>query len=161
VAALEPLSPTEEALWRALIRIVVALPRQLDGDMIRATGLTANEYKTLMGLSEAPGRQLRMADLANVTGLSASRMTRLVDELVSRGLVTRRASSADGRGMVAKLTQPGFDTLERAWPAHLASVRARVFDHIEPAAVRRTAQALSAVAAQLEDRPQEMARETG
>jgi hypothetical protein len=63
--------------------------------------------------------------------------------------------------MVAKLTQPGFDKLEAAWPAHLASVRARVLDHIEPAAVRRAAQALGAVAAQLEDKPPATPAEPG
>jgi hypothetical protein len=42
----QPLAADEEVLWRALMRIVVALPRELDSDMVRATGLTANEYKT-------------------------------------------------------------------------------------------------------------------
>src|SRR6478735_12516514 len=97
----QPLNSDEELLWRALMRIVVALPRQLDSDMVRATGLTANEYKTLMGLSEAPNRELRMAELANATGLSASRMTRLVDDLQSLGYVIKRASTVDGRGNVA------------------------------------------------------------
>jgi DNA-binding MarR family transcriptional regulator len=149
----QPLSPEEEALWRALMRIVVALPRQLDSDLVRAAGLTANEYTTLMGLSEAPNRELRMAELANATSLSASRMTRLVDDLQSRGYVIKRASSVDGRGNVAKLTPQGLAKLRSAWPAHLASVRRRVFDHIDPPAVKRAAQAMSGVAAQLEDKP--------
>jgi len=40
------------------------LPRNLDRDFGSAVGLTANEYLTLMSLSEAPGRELRMTDLA-------------------------------------------------------------------------------------------------
>jgi DNA-binding MarR family transcriptional regulator len=153
MAKVEPLSPSEEALWRALIRIVVALPRQLDSDMVRATGLTANTYKTLVSLSEAPNRELRMADLANATGLSASRMTRLVDELQVRGYVRRRASPTDGRGTVARLTPQGLAKLRSAWPAHLASVRSRVIDHIEPATVASAGRALSRIAAQLEEPP--------
>jgi DNA-binding MarR family transcriptional regulator len=149
----QPLTSEEEVLWRALMRIVVALPRELDSDMVRATGLTANEYKTLMALSEAPDRALRMAELANATGLSASRMTRLVDDLQSRGFVTKRGSASDGRGNIAKLAPQGFAKLRSAWPAHLASVRRRVFDHIDPAVVKRAAQALSGVAAQLGDAP--------
>jgi DNA-binding MarR family transcriptional regulator len=159
MAKLEPLSPSEEALWRALIRIVVALPRQLDSDMVRATGLTANTYKTLVSLSEAPNRELRMADLANATGLSASRMTRLVDELQVRGYVRRRASSTDGRGTVARLTPQGLAKLRSAWPAHLASVRSRVIDHIEPATVASAGRALSRIAAQLEEPPRATAAE--
>ena len=34
----EPLSPAEEALWRALMRIVKALPRNLDADLVRTAG---------------------------------------------------------------------------------------------------------------------------
>jgi len=37
----------------------------------------------LMHLSEASNRELRMADLAEATGLSASRTTRLVGDLIS------------------------------------------------------------------------------
>ena len=91
-----------------------------------------------------------MADLANAAALSASRMTRLVDDLQSRGLVTKRASADDGRGNVAKLTPAGFAKVKAAWPAHLTSVRSRVFDHVDPATVEKAAQALSEIAAQLE-----------
>jgi DNA-binding MarR family transcriptional regulator len=105
----------------------------------------------IMHLSEAPNRELRMADLAVATGLSASRTTRVVDDLQSRGLVTKRSSSADGRSNIAKLTAKGMTKLKSAWPAHVASVRARVLDNIDASAIRPTARVLSAVAAQLED----------
>jgi hypothetical protein len=74
VAKVEPLSTTEEEFWRALMRIVLSLPRRLDSDLVRTVGVTANEYTTLMCLSEAPGRELRMADLANAAALSPSRL---------------------------------------------------------------------------------------
>src|SRR5579863_1401004 len=107
------------------MRILKILPRLLDSDLIRGVGLTASEYTTIMHLSEAPNRELRMADLANASGLSASRTTRLVDDLQSRGLVTKTASSSDARGNVARLTPRGMAKLKSAWPAHLASVRNR------------------------------------
>ena len=151
MAKADPLSATEEEFWRALMRIVLSLPRQLDRDLMRAAGLTANEYTTMMCLSEAAGRELRMADLANAAALSASRMTRLVDDLQSRGLVTKRASADDGRGNVAKLTPAGLAKLKAAWPAHLTSVRSRVFDHVDQTTVKKAAHALSEIAARLED----------
>ena len=151
MARADPLSATEEEFWRALMRIVLSLPRQLDRDLMRAAGLTANEYTTMMCLSEAVRRELRMADLANAAALSASRMTRLVDDLQSRGLVTKRASADDGRGNVAKLTPAGLAKLKAAWPAHLTSVRSRVFDHVDQATVKKAAHALSEIAARLED----------
>ena len=146
----EPLTPTEEIFWRALMRLTLTLPRQLNDDMVRAAGLTASEYTVIMNLSEAPNRQLRMADLASAAGLSASRTTRLVDDLQSHGLVVKRASSADGRSNLAELTSQGLTKLRYAWPAHVASVRGRVLDRIPPGTLAKAAQALEAVAAQLE-----------
>lgn len=71
----------------ATMRIVNVLPLHLDADSMRGVGLTAGEYRVLATLSEAPHRQRRMTDLVNGAGLSASRTTRLVDDLPSRGLV--------------------------------------------------------------------------
>jgi DNA-binding MarR family transcriptional regulator len=151
MAAAEPLSPTEEVLWRAVMRIIKVIPRHLDSDLIRGAGLTASDYTTIMHLSEAPNRELRMADLANATDLSASRMTRLVDDLQSRGLVTKTASSSDARGNVARLTPRGLAKLKSAWPVHLASVRSHVFDFIDAAAIEGVAKAMAEVAVHLED----------
>jgi DNA-binding MarR family transcriptional regulator len=148
VANPQPLTPTEELFWRALMRIVLSLPRQLHDDMVRSAGLTASEYTVIMNLSEAPNCQLRMADLARATGLSASRTTRLVDALQSHGWVAKRASSADGRSHLAELTSLGLAKLRSAWPVHVTSVRRRVLDHIPPGALAQSAQALQAVAAQ-------------
>ena len=65
----DSLSTMEEVFWRALMRIVVLLPRRCDGDLLRAVGISVNEYLTLMSLSEAPRSELRMSDLAQATAL--------------------------------------------------------------------------------------------
>jgi DNA-binding MarR family transcriptional regulator len=148
----ESLSPTEDTLWRAIMRIVKVLPRDLDSDLIHGAGLSASDYTTLMHLSEAPKRELRMSDLASATGLSASRMTRLVDDLQTRSLVTKVASSTDARGNVARLTPRGMAKLRAAWPVHLASVRSLFFDHIDATSITLVASAMSDVANRLEDR---------
>ena len=151
VDPVEPLTPTEEELWRAVMRIVKIIPRHLDSDLTRGAGLTASEYTTIMHLSEGPNRELRMADLANATDLSASRMTRLVDDLQWRGLVTKTTSSSDARVNVARLTPRGMAKLKSAWPVHLASVRHRFLDFIDAAAVEGVAKALAEVSVHLED----------
>jgi DNA-binding MarR family transcriptional regulator len=150
VAGVDPLSATEAVLWRALMRIVVSLPRRLDGDLLRAVGISANDYLTLMSLFEAPRRGLRMSDLAKATSLSASRMTRLVAELQSRGLVTKVASPEDGRGKVASLTPVGLMKFKAAWRIHVSSVRALIFDHVDPATTKDAARAVTEIAAQLD-----------
>jgi DNA-binding MarR family transcriptional regulator len=149
----DSLSAMEEVFWRALMRIVVLLPRRCDGDLLRAVGISVNEYLTLMSLSEAPRSELRMSDLAQATALSASRMTRLVDELEGRGLVVKRASSDDGRGHVASLTWAGLAKLRAGEKVHVTSVRALVFDHVDTGSTNDTAQALWEIAARLRGGP--------
>lgn len=149
---LAPLTPTEEALWRALMRLMFTLHRALDDDLVRACGMTANEYTVLMNLSEAPNRELRITDLADAAALSVSRMSRLIDELQSRDLVAKRRSEIDGRGNVASLTRQGLAQLKAAYPAHLASARRLVIDHIDADEAARVARALDIISTQLDDR---------
>jgi DNA-binding MarR family transcriptional regulator len=146
-----PLTDSEGAFFGALMRITSTLPRRLDSDLVRSVGLTSNEYCILRTLSEAPGQEGRMAELARACCVSQSRISRLVAELQDRGLVKKGQSSADGRGQVAKLTPQGLTKLESAWPVHMVSVRGRVFDHLEPDFVDAAAVALSVLAAALEN----------
>lgn len=131
MTAEDPLTAQEERFWRALMRVIVSLPRSLDDDLLRATGLTLTEYVVLMNLSEAENQELRMADLASATALSASRITRVVDALQSRGQVVKRRYEGDARGNVTKLTPDGMKRLQAAYPVHLASARKRVMDHLD------------------------------
>ena len=137
-------------LGRELDRIMIALPRALDSDLARGAGLTLPEYGTLMNLSEAEHREMRMTDLASATGLSPSRITRLVDDLQSRGFVSKRRSADDGRGNVASLTDKGFAKLAESYPEHLESARNRVTDHVSPSDVRRVGRSLANIVDHLE-----------
>ncbi|WP_217562317.1 MarR family winged helix-turn-helix transcriptional regulator [Streptomyces sp. GbtcB6] len=141
MSAEDPLTAQEERFWRALMRVIVALPRSLDDDLLRSTGLTLTEYVVLMNLSEAENQELRMTDLASATALSASRITRVVDALQSRGQVVKRRYEGDARGNVATLTPEGLKRLRDAYPVHLASARKRVVDLLDgrsvPAMVRQ------------------------
>jgi DNA-binding MarR family transcriptional regulator len=126
-----PLNANEEAFLRAFGRAILSVPRALDADLLREQGMSMSEYSALMFLSEAPGRRLRMGDLALASALSLSGMSRIVDRLEARGLVRRERCSSDARGWEAVLTKAGLDRLQRAWPTHLASVRRHVIDHVQ------------------------------
>jgi DNA-binding MarR family transcriptional regulator len=125
-----PLTAEEEAFLRAFARATQAVSRALEADLMYEQGMAMSEYTALMHLSEAPGRRLRMTDLADQCTLSLSGMTRVVGRLESHGLVRRERCDSDGRGLNAVLTDAGFDRLRRAWPTHLASVRRHVIDHL-------------------------------
>jgi DNA-binding MarR family transcriptional regulator len=127
----KPLTAEEEALWRAFSRVILLAPRALEADLLRASRLNYAEYYVLVYLSEQEDRTLRMSNLSELNALSPSGMTRVVGRLARRGLIERRRSADDGRGQVAILTAEGMRRLETAWPLHLASVRARVLDHLD------------------------------
>jgi DNA-binding MarR family transcriptional regulator len=144
-----PLDAVEEPTWRALARFFVVAPRLLDEDLQRGAHMSLSAYTILLHLSEAPGRALRMTELANRAYLSGSRTTRLVDELIADGLVAKQRNAADGRGFDVTLTDEGLAALQRAYPVHLRSVRARVLDHVDRSTLPCFAKAVSAIAESL------------
>lgn len=141
-----PLSPDEEAVVRALGRASVVVPRVLEADLVREQGLALTEYWTLMALSEAPERRLRMSQLAAERNLSVSGMTRVVTRLEAAGLVERVRCPGDARGSNAVLTDAGLARLEAAYPTHLASVRRHVIDYLGQADLPGLADALARLA---------------
>ena len=141
-----PLDPDEEAAWRALARAVIVVPRVLDADLIEGAGLNLAEYVTLVELSQAPGRALRMSELATLTDLSRSGLSRLIERLVRQGLVSREPFADDGRGRVAQLTEAGLRRLEQAYPYALASVRRNVMKYLARLDLPAFAQAVGSFA---------------
>jgi DNA-binding MarR family transcriptional regulator len=151
----EPVALDEEeaAFWRSLIRITTVLPRALEDQFLPETGLTNTDYGVLVALSEAPERLLRISALAATTGLSLSRISRVVDGLTRRGLVEKRKCAEDGRASNAVLTEAGLARLEAAFPSHLARVRASVFDHLDTDDIRTAGPVLARLAAALDAVP--------
>lgn len=147
---LSPLDAVEESAWRALARFFVAAPRLLDEDLQRGAHMSLSAYTILLHLSEAPGRALRITELANRAYLSGSRTTRLVDELIVDQLVTKERNAADGRGFDVALTEEGLAALRRAYPVHLRSVRTRVLDHVDRSTLPCFSRAVIAIAESLE-----------
>ncbi|TKK91294.1 MarR family transcriptional regulator [Herbidospora galbida] len=141
-----PLTPDEDALVRALPRLMYALPRAIDADMVREQQLPLIEWTVLMRLSEAPRRRMRMGELATACELSLSGMTRIAGVLEKNGLIERVRSDEDARGWNAVITDAGLARLERAWPTNLASVRRHLLDHLDGIDVARLARAIENVA---------------
>lgn len=140
-------------MWRALVQVMTTLPRALDEQFTRANGVSMTEYSALVALSEAPGRELRISELANATFLSLSRMSRVIDHMAKQSLVTRRKCPNDGRSSFAMLTASGLATLNAAYPGHLARVRGLVFDQLDASEVAAAGPILARVAQRLRRSP--------
>ena len=122
------LDAEEQRTWIALASLVLRLPGALDAQLQRDAGLSHFEYLVLSGLSMAPGRTMRMSELAVVAEGSLSRLSQVVGRLEKRDLVRRTPDPADGRYTLAILTDPGWHKVVEAAPGHVEAVRGFVFD---------------------------------
>lgn len=118
------------AAWRSFIETVFDLSNALEHDLAEH-GMTLGDYQVLVYLSEAPDNAVRMSTLADMLQLSPSGLTRRLDGLVAGGQVERQRCPNDGRANNAVLTADGRRLLETVAPHHVASVRRRVFDHLD------------------------------
>jgi len=122
------LSAEQQASWRSYrdgtARLLAALAHALEAE----TGLSMNEYEVLVRLSEAPGRMLRMSELAEGLAHSRSRLTHTIRRMEEEGLVARSACEVDARGVNCAMTEEGWRRLVEAAPSHVASVREHLVD---------------------------------
>ncbi|MCL8025552.1 MarR family transcriptional regulator [Nocardioides sp. BSK12Z-4] len=117
---------------------------QLD-DELREHGLSLPEYEIMVRLSESDG-QMRMARLADALAHSRSRVTHTISRMEKSGLVRRTTSPEDGRGIVAVMTDEGWERLRAAAPTHVTGVREHLVDLVDAgdlAAVGRVFDAVS------------------
>ncbi|MEU0765246.1 MarR family transcriptional regulator [Streptomyces microflavus] len=125
----------EQQTWRAFLTASRALSDTLDRELQRDAGMPHAYYEILVRLSEVPDRQLRMSELADLTGSSRSRLSHAVARLETAGWVRRDECPTDRRGQIAVLTDDGFAALAAAAPGHVEGVRRHLFDALSPAQV--------------------------
>lgn len=130
---------TYESFWRVCHAVEAELA---------AAGLPSLAwYDALYELYRAPGRHLRMSELARKAQLSRSGLTRLVDRLEAEQLIERRACPSDGRVQHAQLTEKGVETLRRIWPVYRAGIARHFAAHFTAEEARVVAAVLGRVVA--------------
>jgi len=139
----------EQAVWRAYLDVMRLLMERLQRQVSEDSGLSLGEYEVLVQLSEAPGRHLRMSELADRIVHSRSRLTHTVGRMEHRGLVRREPCEEDGRGVLCTLTDDGFDVLVLAAPGHVEAVRNALFDPLSDPDVQALGVAMEKVRANL------------
>jgi DNA-binding MarR family transcriptional regulator len=131
------LDAEEGQAWLALASTLVRLPAALDAQLRRDAGISHFEYQVLALLSEAPGRTLRMSELAMLAEGSLPRLSQVIARLERRGWVRRTPDPADGRYTLAILTDEGQAKVTEAAPGHVEEVRRLVFDPLTKAQSRQ------------------------
>lgn len=122
------LSDAQQRTWRTYLAMHAALNARIERDLQQAAGMPHAYYLILAMLSEAPGRSLRMNQLAEIVLASQSRLSHAVARLEDQGWVRREQASGDRRGQVAILTDAGHERLVEVAPSHAETVRSTMFD---------------------------------
>ena len=139
------LSEDEQGTWRAFLSAMRLLTDQLDRELQHDANIPHTYYEILVALSEAPGRRLRMNQLAEVCQSSRSRLSHAVNRLEEAGWVRREACPTDKRGALAVMTDDGFAAIEAAAPGHVEGVRRHVFDVLTPEQIRQLGEISAAI----------------
>ncbi|QCB93102.1 MarR family winged helix-turn-helix transcriptional regulator [Cellulomonas shaoxiangyii] len=117
--------------WEALFRAQVTLLRRFARDDVWG-GLSMREYDVLFTLARAPGRALRLRDLASGSLLSQPSLSRLVERLEEDGLVRRGPVPGDRRGTAVHLTDAGAARQREIGRRHVRSIHDLVGGALDP-----------------------------
>ena len=141
------LSATEQHCWRSFLNACQTLYGEIETQLLRDSGLPHGYYEILVHLSEAPGRALRMTQLAAASTFSKSRLSHAVARLEERGLVIRQTCPTDRRGQVAMLTDEGFAVLTGAAPGHVDQVFRSLIGVLTPEQIDQLSEISAAIVA--------------
>ena len=131
------LSDDEQRVWREFNAATRMLSAHLEAQLQHDSGMPHTYYEVLVALSEAPGRRLRMSELADARQASRSRLSHAVARLEANGWVRREACPTDKRGAWA------------AAPGHVEAVRESLFDPLTPEQVTALGEISAAIRRQL------------
>lgn len=130
----DALPEADRFAWLTFRRAAVELIAVLDTDLQTHVQIGYTDFDALIRLLNAPDRTMRMADLARAVSRSPSALTRMMNRLEARDLVTRNRHSATE--VTATITRQGMRLLDEAAPRHLALVGQLFWSPLTP--VQRT-----------------------
>lgn len=125
--------------WVGLLEATKRLTRALDAELEAEHGLSLSALEILGRLAAAEQRRMRLSAVAAATGLSLSRVSRIVDSLERRKLVKRVSCPSDARAVEAHLTKAGLALAREAQATHFASVEKQFFDELSADELRTLA----------------------
>ncbi|WP_102192989.1 MarR family winged helix-turn-helix transcriptional regulator [Microbacterium aurantiacum] len=111
--------------WESLFRA----QHQLFGDMaadFEDAAVTQAEYDVLLTVTRAPDMTARLRDVTANMLISQPSVSRLVDRMVTRGLIAKCPDPEDGRGSVVRATDAGAKAFRSLATVHARSIAERM-----------------------------------
>lgn len=123
--------------WESLFRAQHEVFDEISCDFDETT-LTQAEYDVLLTVTRGEGMTARLRDVTANMLISQPSVSRLVDRMATRGLVTKCPDPDDGRGALVRATADGAAAFRKIASAHGRSIAERmsVLDDVELAQLR-------------------------
>ncbi len=137
--------PSEDRAFIALQRAADKLALQAE-QLLKSNGLTGAQYNVLRILRGAEPHGLACSSIAERMISHDPDMTRLLDRMEKRRLITRQRQSDDRRVVKTRITSGGLELLKRLDPM-VRELHKRQFAHIAAARVRTLADLLDEICA--------------
>ena len=140
----------------AIVGRIAWLAEAMDAELrppFAAEGLGNGDFDVLTALRRAGAPyQLRHRELTAAMLVTPGAVTKRVDRLVARGLVSTGAHESDGRGRLVRLTRTGVRFVDRMIEVHLAN-EARLVAVLSERARNQRTRLLGKLAASLAGSP--------
>lgn len=111
--------------WESLFRAQHELFAEFLSDF-EGADLTQAEYDVLLSVTRSPAQTTRLRDITLNMLISQPSVSRLVDRMVARGLVTKRPDPEDGRGALITATDAGARAFRAVATVHGRSIAERM-----------------------------------
>jgi MarR family 2-MHQ and catechol resistance regulon transcriptional repressor len=108
------------------------LDRTFSDSLEEACGISGPFFEVLLRIGRSPGGRLNMTELTGQLGLTSGGTTRLVDRVVTAGLVKRESCPTDRRVQWVVLSNAGARKLDEALAVHLQDLQREMFDRLDP-----------------------------
>ncbi|WP_417510179.1 MarR family winged helix-turn-helix transcriptional regulator [Microbacterium sp.] len=110
-----------EGLFRAQHELFMAMAADFEN-----TPISQAEYDVLLTVTRAPNMTVRLREVTTNMLISQPSVSRLVDRMVGRGLITKTSDPEDGRGAVLTATDAGARSFREVATAHSRSIIERM-----------------------------------
>jgi len=111
--------------WESLFRAQHEVFGEIATDF-SCSEITQAEYDVLLTVVRAPGMTSRLRDITANSLISQPSVSRLVERMVARGLVTKAADPDDGRGAIVTATDAGARAFRAVATTHGATIADRM-----------------------------------
>nr|WP_314845110.1 MarR family transcriptional regulator [uncultured Microbacterium sp.] len=111
--------------WESLFRAQHELFGEMTADF-EHTDIGQAEYDVLLTVSRSPGMTARLRDVTANMLISQPSVSRLVDRMVTRGLVSKCPDPDDGRGALITATDAGAKAFRSIATVHGRSIAERM-----------------------------------